>query len=369
MKQRISDKDKLLIINKHKSGISVTEICKQHGISRSTFYIWLKKLEGEKVVQNSYKLNQQLNKNKEIVEVLKSVNCTQNSPLKEKLYELQKLHSKYSVYVLCEALGVDRGTYYNHILRNKKDKTKYAKHKEEISKYVLELFHSTNEIMGCRKIATILKSRGIATNPTYVNEIMKELGLSSVRTYSKTDYNKLSPKADKLSCNFNTNKPNQIWVSDTSYIPLKNKYYYLCVILDLYSRKVIAYKLSEKHTTNLVSATFKNAFKNRDNPTNLTFHSDQGIQFTANSFQILLKKLKVTQSYSPKGKPTHNAVMESFFSNLKREEIYRNNYKSIAHLKKRLDAYMDFYNNLRPHVTLKYMTPNDFECLKLTVQK
>lgn len=119
MKQ-LTQKEKDLIITQHEAGVSVSKLCKTHNISRITFYNWLKTVDKTVKPQDNYKLNQKLTKNKQIIEVLQTVNCTINSPLKEKLYELEKLHDKYSVYVLCEALNVSRGTYYNHILRNKK---------------------------------------------------------------------------------------------------------------------------------------------------------------------------------------------------------------------------------------------------------
>lgn len=238
------------------------------------------------------------------------------------------------------------------------------KYKEELTQHIIAVFHETNEIFGSKKIETILRSRGINTSAKYINKIMKEQGLKSIRTYAKKDFKKFSPKEDLLLCNFHSDKPNQIWVSDTSHIPYKDKFYYMCVILDLYSRKVIGYKLSEKHTTNLITATFKQAFTSRNNPQDLMFHSDRGAQYTSNTFRLLLKNMNVTQSYSPKGTPTHNAVMESFFANLKKEEIYRNNYTSYAHLKKRIDKYITFYNNIRPHTSLRYKTPNEFECTK-----
>lgn len=361
MKRKFTDGQRVLLVRQYESGVSVSEICRQHNISRSTFYDWIKKFDIKKETQTKHILNIKLEKTNLKLEVLAQVNCNKNSPLKEKLYELEKLHGKYSVHVLCEALDVSRGTYYNHILRNKKQDTTYAKRKNEITKEVIAVFHETNEIFGARKIAEILKVRGVTTSPRYVSEIMKEQGLKSIRTTAKKDFKKFAPKKDFLFCNFRTDAPNEIWVSDTSHIPFKGKFYYMCVVLDLYSRKVIAYKLSEKHTTNLVSATFKNAFEARNRPENLIFHSDRGTQYTSTAFRRMLKNLGVTQSYSPTKKPTHNAVMESFFANLKKEEIYRNNYTSYAHLKKRIDEYIVFYNDVRPHAYINYKTPTAFE--------
>lgn len=253
-------------------------------------------------------------------------------------------------------------------LEIKKSDTSYAKRKEFITEKVIEVFHESKEVYGARKIEAVLKNRGIITSAKYISKIMKENNLVSIRTNAKKDFKKLNPKECHLKCNFKTNAPNQIWVSDTLYLPYKGRFYYICVVMDLYSRKIIAYKISEKHTTNLVSATFKNAYISRNSPENLIFHSDRGSQYTSTSFQKLLISNGVTQSFSPKGSPTNNGVVESFFSIFKLEEFYRNKYPSFAKLKKSVNDYIENYNDVRPHGSLKFKTPTQYECTNYTVQ-
>ena len=134
-------------------------------------------------------------------------------------------------------------------------------------------------------------------------------------------------------------------------------------MIDLYSRKVIACKLSKKHSTQLITATFKMAYAERKPKGGLIFHSDRGSQYTSHAFQKLLKGCHVTQSFSPSGRPHHNAVMESFFASMKKEELYRANYHSESELKSRVMDYISFYNNERPHTTLNYRPPNTHERL------
>ena len=163
--------------------------------------------------------------------------------------------------------------------------------------------------------------------------------------------------------NFSVSCPNQVWVSDVTYFKLSAKFYYICAIIDLYSQKVVAYRISEKHSTQLISATFKQTYKDRRPNGKLTFHSDRGTQYTSHSFQKLLKALHITQSFSPSGRPHHNAVMESFFSSMKKEELYRTNYHSVNEFKGQVKHYVDFYNIERPHVAAGYKTPNAYEHL------
>ena len=123
---------------------------------------------------------------------------------------------------------------------------------------------------------------------------------------------------------------------------INNKYLYICVILDLFSRKAVAHRVSPKNSTYLITSTFRQAFKSRNAPQPLMFHSDQGTQYTSKSFRKLLRMNKVVQSFSKSGQPHDNAVMESFFASMKREEIYRTQYKSEQQFKKVLIATSSF---------------------------
>ena len=193
---------------------------------------------------------------------------------------------------------------------------------------------------------------------------MQKMGLHSVRTTAKHDYVKNNAKPQKenvLKCQFNAERPDQVWVSDVSCFKLHNRYYYLCVILDLFSRKVVAHRISKKNSTQLVTWAFKNASAERKPAPGLVFHSDRGTLYTSHAFQKLLLSFSAKHSFSNSGKPYDNAVAESFFATLKKEEFYRRDYSSDAAFHHGIDSYIKFYNNKRPHRTLKYMTPSKFE--------
>ena len=114
-------------------------------------------------------------------------------------------------------------------------------------------------------------------------------------------------------------------------------------------------------STNLVTATFRAAFEERGRPQNLTFHSDRGTQYISKTFGELLQKCGVKQSFSATAKPLDNAVAETFFSTFKREEAYRREYTSEQHFRRSTGEYIRFYNEVRPHQTLKFKTPQAFE--------
>ena len=160
---------------------------------------------------------------------------------------------------------------------------------------------------------------------------------------------------------FHADRPNQIWVSDITYFKLEQNHFYVCVIIDLFSRKVISYKISKKNSTQLITSTFKMACETRQPDPGLIFHSDRGSQYTSHRFLQLLQEHGMIQSFSNSGRPHDNAVAESFFASFKREELYRKYYSSEKEFKQGGDSYITFYNQQRPHRTLKNKTPKQVE--------
>ena len=369
---RFSDEQKQELVTLYYNGESVADICLQNGVPRSTFYTWLKPYQtqvtpsGHIVSTNEFiKMKQRLEKLEQKIEVLQKVDCTVSSPLQDKLQELSKLYGLYSVHTLCDALCVARGTFYNHIFR-RKEVTIYDKRREEMRKHIQFVFDESRQRFGANKIAAVLSERGIKTTPKYVAELMREMGIESIVINSKKEYKKhlrFAQKQNHLQRQFQVSEPNRFWVSDVTCFKINDKYHYVCMILDLFSRKIVAYGMSPKNSTYLITSTFKRAFKERENPQQLTFHSDRGAQYTSNALRKLLRMNKVVQSFSKSGSPYDNAVAEAFFASMKKEELYRTIYKSERQFCESVDNYIHFYNAERPHSTLNYKTPDRFELL------
>ena len=142
---------------------------------------------------------------------------------------------------------------------------------------------------------------------------------------------------------------------------IRDKPYYFCVIIDLFSRKVISYSIQNRQETSIILSTFENAFQVRDYPENLTFHSDQGGQYTSQAFKKYLRYRRINQSFSNPGCPYDNAVAESFFRTIKAEEIHRQFYQTADDLYASIDEYIEFFNYKRPHQKLGYRTPAQVE--------
>lgn len=366
-----ANQEKAAIIAQYQQGTSAQELSKKYGVCERTIYRWVKKycgiVPGEKrtlTVKECDILLRRVEKLENIVAILKTINCTAHASLKEKLHELELLYDQYDVHTLCEALDVSRGTFYNHILRNKRGNAWFEKRREEYRILIREVFDEYRQVLGAEKIRTILVQSGYQVSTEYVARLMKEMGLASIRSTAKQDYKKLHDSEKKqniLRQRFQADRPNQIWVSDVTYFKLGERYLYTCVILDLFSRRIVAYNVSKKNSTQLITSTFKTAWEQRSPNAGLIFHSDRGAQYTSHRFRQLLHERSVEQSFSNSGKPHDNAVAESFFATLKKEDLYRKDYTSEAAFKRGLASYIEFYNTQRPHRTLKNQTPCQVE--------
>ncbi len=260
--------------------------------------------------------------------------------------------------------NVARGTFYNHILR-RRGNAAYEEEQTFLKIAVQQAFDNSEQRFGAEKIRAVLAESGIQASKRRVSAIMQELGLRSVRPDAKQQYIRQQkmqqPKKNLLKQGFTAQHPNQYWVGDFTYFKVSNYTLYFCVVLDLFFRKIVGYHVSHNPSTRLVTMAFQKAFKSRGCPQNLTFHSDRGTQYTAKAFCRLLADNGVTQSFSASRRPTENAVSETFFASFKKEEAYRRNYSSERMFLNSVERYVNFYNNMRPHQTLNYKTPQRFE--------
>lgn len=269
------------VIGRFRKGESVSQISKATGISRPTIYSWIKDENNkseQKVNMGDYKkLQSHCKKIKNMLTILKTCGCSVFDLLQKRYDVITELSDNYSVSTLCGALDVPKGSYYNHILRNKNENTTYATRRVELTKIIRDIYFEGRQIYGAAKINAILRSRGYKTSKKTIASIMKENSWFSARTKSKKTYIQLCKKKENiLNRNFKTSRPNEVWVSDVTSFKIVNKIYYICTIMDLYARKIIACKISLRNTKQLTSATFKEAYAARQPKDKLLFHNDRG---------------------------------------------------------------------------------------------
>lgn len=194
---------------------------------------------------------------------------------------------------------------------------------------------------------------------------MKSMALPKMSTAKpRTYYRKGGDESleNLLNKEFNPKAPDRVWVSDITYVRVSNRFCYVCAIMDLYSRKILSYKASTNINTRLVLDTFYLAYSKRGCPKGVMFHSDQGTQYTSKEFRKALDATDFVQSFSAKGHPFDNAVMESFFRYLKHEELNCRTFNSIQELNLSLFEYVEgFYNKSRPHSANNLLSPDERE--------
>lgn len=197
MKNTYISEQKRTIIERYISGgETYSQINADTGIAKSTFYSWLKKYNVEKEntkkktvnFRNFMLLESKIERLENMVNILKSVSGIKDIPLSKKLYLAEQFYNEHSVHLICETLDIPRGTFYNHILRNKKDNTWYAKRKEELRLRIQEIYDENRQIFGADKIATIMKNEGISVSKEMVRKLMREMGIGSVRQNAKKLY-------------------------------------------------------------------------------------------------------------------------------------------------------------------------------------
>ena len=210
------------------------------------------------------------------------------------------------------------------------------------------------------RITLELHSRGIHINHKTVQRLMRQLGLFCrvrMKKYNsyRGDAGKIAPNL--LDRNFEADRPNQKWVTDITEFSLYGQKLYLSPIMDLYSRDIVSYAISERPRFAMVVDMLEQAFRKIPAKTDLILHSDQGWQYQIKQFQRILRAKGVRQSMSRKGNCLDNAVMENFFGVLKSELLYLQEFESMEHFKRELISYLDYYNNRRIKAKLKGLPP------------
>ncbi len=369
MNKRIGKQEKQKLVERYLCGETVENLSKEAGVSRSSVYGWVKSyrsgIQSNPINLKEHKtLKRMLERQKLIVYILQNAPCKVNDPLRQRLKAIKFMSGKYNVNTLCQAFEVPKGTYYNYLLRSKGENSQAAKRRAELNPVIEEIYNNSNQNFGAGKVTAILRDRGYKVSERLVADIMHTNGWFSLRSNAKALY-KLSQKRKEnvLKQNFTASKPNEVWVSDVTYFTYNQRTLFICVIIDLYSRKVVGCHVSKKNSTQLTKATFKSAYFSRQPEEGLIFHSDNGSNYISQSFGSYLKKLGTKQSFSRSGRPHDNAVSESFFKTMKAEELYRYNYKSEREVIKSIHDYTIYYNEERPHTYLGYLTPNKYEKL------
>jgi putative transposase len=273
----------------------------------------------------------------------------------------------FPVTVMCDVLKVSTSGYYDSLDRPPSKRT--LRH-ERIKQSVACVHAESHGTYGSIKVTDQLEKRDnleTACRNT-VAAAMREMGLKSkvCKTFRPTttqaDPTK-QPAENRLNRDFTATSPNRKWVTDITYLATAQGWVYLAVVLDLFSRKVVGWSISESLATPLVSDALRQAIENRrPEGKQLLHHSDRGCQYTSDAYQQTLRTLGITCSMSRTGDCYDNAAMERFFWSLKHEWSNHNQFADLQAARLSVFKYIEtFYNPVRVHQTLGYLSPDEYE--------
>lgn len=269
----------------------------------------------------------------------------------------------FKVSRMCNTLSVSAGGYYDWLDRPESDRAQ----KDKRLKHKIERFYTASRrTYGSPRIHQDLVESGDNVGVNRVAKIMKVNGIQSkmakrfvVTTDSK---NTMKPALDLLKRDFDPDSKDSAWVSDTTFIKTRCGWLYLAIVLDLFSRKVIGWSMSNKNNAELVHDALTMAVWRRGKVKEVIVHSDQGSTYASGSYQKLLRENELVCSMSRKGECLDNAVAESFFGTLKTELVDDEDYRSHKEAKQSLFEYIEvFYNRKRRHSFLGYLNPEEYE--------
>ena len=275
----------------------------------------------------------------------------------------EKAH--YPVTVLCQVLQVARSGFYawgQGVASGRCRQNQWA------LVHILACYQQSKGRYGSPRIYQALRTQGLGIGRHRVARLMRRHGLQSQcrRRYRRPPGSTASARiaANQLNRDFQAARPNQKWVGDMTYLRTREGWWYLAVVLDLFSRRVVGWALSRQMTVAVPLRALDLALQQRGFPRAVLHHSDQGSQYTAAAYQQRLAAWQIQGSMSRRGNCWDNAVVESFFATLKTElaVVHHGRLLSQEELRSEVFAYLEgFYNTHRLHSTLGYVSPVEFE--------
>jgi len=258
--------------------------------------------------------------------------------------------SELSIIRQCELLGLCRSSLYYRA--------------QPVSAADLALMRRIDELhleypfLGARKLARMLTREGVAVGRRHVGSLMRLMGIEAIYRKKRTSLpgpgHKIYPY---LLGNVAIERPNQVWAADITYLPMAQGFAYLVAILDLYSRKVLAFRVSNALATEFCVEALQEALARYGAPE--IFNTDQGSQFSDEEFTAPLANKKIHISMDGKGRWIDNVFVERLWRSVKYEDIYLHAYETVGEVKAALARYFSFYNARRPHQNLDYRTPDE----------
>ena len=272
------------------------------------------------------------------------------------------MSGQYKVAWLCEALLVSRSGYYDWIKRRGCPGPRQLEN-TRLRQRIREEFVRSRRTYGSPRLAHVLGCPGRRNRIARLMRLERLFARQRAKyRIATTDSRHGGPIAPNRVRNLSVQEPNQLWATDATCVLTAQGWLYLVAVLDVFSRRVIGWAMSQLLDASLVITALRMALNQRRHSQNLIVHSDRGAQFASAAYRQLLAQHGLTASMSRKGNCYDNAFIESFFSSLKYELIYHHRFSNFAQARTAIFDYIEtFYNRIRLHSSLAYHTPINFE--------
>lgn len=267
---------------------------------------------------------------------------------------------------MCQVLKVSTSGYYKWLKQQSSPPSEKEKYREEIKQKISKSFHESFGTYGSPRVHDDLIDWGYTISQKTVARMMSEMGLKATQkekfvVTTDSDHD-LFIYPNILNRQFSVKEPNQVWVTDITYIWTLEGWVYLASVMDLFSRKIVGWSLADHMKKELAIQALNMAIIQRQPGKELLHHSDRGSQYCSHDYIDILKEKEMNISMSKKGDPYDNACIESFHATLKKDLIYRRRFKTRVEAIKAVNYYISsFYNERRKHSTLGNSSPNQFE--------
>jgi putative transposase len=272
--------------------------------------------------------------------------------------------SSFPVRVLCRVLQVSAAGYYDWLHRQP---SVTEQRREELAVVIRQVHADVKGRYGSRRMHAEVVARGHPCSVNTVAKVMKAVGIQAIshrrfRVRTTDSAHPFPVAANVLDQQFVATEPDQVWLSDITYIPTREGWVYLAAVEDLYSRRVVGWSMGTSLESRLVVDALHMAVARRFPDEGLLAHSDRGSQYASEHYQRVLATHGITCSMSRVGNCWDNAPMESFFASLKKELVHHQDYPTVEAAKASLFEYIEvFYNRVRRHSSLGYVAPEEFE--------
>jgi putative transposase len=282
-----------------------------------------------------------------------------------KYQAIEACKAEFPVSRLCAVLNIAESGYYAWL---NQAPSAHKQENRELQQSICTIWKQYRGVYGAPRIYAELQEQGIKVGHNRVARLMREAGIQGKTTRKRRPHTTQSDPTHPVAANvldrqFTATHPNEVWLTDITYIDTDEGFLYLAAVLDLYSRQIVGMAMTDHLRTDLVESALDMALTQRRPPRNLLHHSDRGSQYTSIDYQKRLSASSMTISMSRVGNCWDNAPMESFWATLKRECA---DVVFASHSQARVELFgyiMGFYNHQRRHSTLGYVSPGTFESL------